>query len=252
MENQTTLFDLAMHTGELLLENGAETYRIEETITRMCRSRGVDSDCFATPSVIILSGLLDGEHRTLMRRVRTKRLDLHLIEELNDFARTFAQGDIPLEQAMRQLEQVAIPLEYAPWVQIVAGGITAAFFSNLFGAGWTSLPVGFGFGVILKLFLMVTEPFRLNFFLRNLLAGFFITLVIHLSALLVKGLDSNALIIGTIMQLVPGVAITNSVRDTLSGDFLSGMTRASEAMFIALGIAFGVGVSLMLMRGIGL
>ncbi len=54
----------------------------------------------------------------------------------------------------------------------------------------------------------------------------------------------DIIIIGSIMSLVPGVAITNAMRDTISGDFISGLSRGMEAVFSALAIAFGVGLIL--------
>ena len=46
------------------------------------------------------------------------------------------------------------------------------------------------------------------------------------------------------MLLVPGLAITNAIRDTISGDLVSGLTRAAEAFFIAISIAVGTGAVL--------
>ena len=58
--------------------------------------------------------------------------------------------------------------------------------------------------------------------------------------------NDQAIIVGCMMQLVPGVAITNFIRDSISGDFLSGISRGSEALFVAMAIAFGVGISYMI------
>ena len=46
------------------------------------------------------------------------------------------------------------------------------------------------------------------------------------------------------MLLVPGLAITNAIRDTMSGDLVSGLTRAAEAFLIAISIATGTGAIL--------
>ncbi len=56
--------------------------------------------------------------------------------------------------------------------------------------------------------------------------------------------DINIIIIGAVMPLVPGVAITNALRDTISGDFVSGVSKLSEAFGIAIAIALGVGTIL--------
>ena len=59
-------------------------------------------------------------------------------------------------------------------------------------------------------------------------------------------MNLEAVIIGAIMPLVPGVAITNAVRDTLQGDYVSGCARILEAFLKAAAIAIGVGAAMAL------
>jgi len=46
--------------------------------------------------------------------------------------------------------------------------------------------------------------------------------------------------IGAVMPFVPGVHITNSIRDILAGHLLSGISRGVEALLTACMIGFGV------------
>ena len=61
--------------------------------------------------------------------------------------------------------------------------------------------------------------------------------------------DLHSIIIGSIMPLVPGVAITNAIYDTLHGDYISGSARMLEAFVTAAAIGIGVGISMALFRG---
>ena len=61
-------------------------------------------------------------------------------------------------------------------------------------------------------------------------------------------INMDVVIISSIMPLVPGVAITNAVRDTLQGDYLSGMARILEVFLKAAAIALGVGVGIALLK----
>ena len=61
--------------------------------------------------------------------------------------------------------------------------------------------------------------------------------------------DYQSVITGTLMILVPGIAITNSLRDIMGGDFVSGLSRMIEAILIAASIAIGVGVMMMILGG---
>lgn len=244
-QTKTSILTLAIATGEMLLQSGAETYRVEETINRMCESRGIVSQCFVTPSVIIVSGEIAGEAVTSMQRVTATAIDLHRIDEVNAFARDFSEHKLELAAAQSELDRLRQLPHYSKRVQLLGGGLAVGGFAVLFGAHWTQFPIGFAFGALLQLFTFYTAPLRLNFFLRNILASFVLTIFINLVNLVIP-IAVNPMIIGSLMPMVPGVAITNSVRDTLTGDFLSGFTRASEAIFVALGIAFGVGLALVL------
>ena len=48
------------------------------------------------------------------------------------------------------------------------------------------------------------------------------------------------------MPLVPGVQITNSVRDFMAGDYMSGLVGTMAASFISIAIALGVVLGLRL------
>ena len=60
--------------------------------------------------------------------------------------------------------------------------------------------------------------------------------------------NMDKIIIGTIMTLVPGLAITNSMRDIIAGDLLAGVTKTTEALLIGAGIAVGAAIPLTFLR----
>ena len=46
------------------------------------------------------------------------------------------------------------------------------------------------------------------------------------------------------MALVPGIALTNAMRDIMAGDMVSGISKAAEALLIGAAIALGTALSL--------
>ncbi|WP_459128882.1 threonine/serine exporter family protein [Guggenheimella bovis] len=254
MTNQTAheFIRLALRTGELLLINGAETYRVEETMDRMCLSRGVDkADAFVTPTGLFFSIEMGNETLTKVRRIKRAAIDLDIIEELNDFARKFSASDMSIEEANLELDRISQIKHFPENLEVIAGGFTCASFSMLFGASFYDLPLAFITGCFLRIFLIKIRSFTFGFFLDLLLGSFLFTLFIYLGTHIFPHINTHAVTIGMIMQMVPGVAITMSIRDTLTGDFLSGVSRLNEAVFIALAIAFGVGVGLLAIQMMG-
>jgi uncharacterized membrane protein YjjP (DUF1212 family) len=53
-------------------------------------------------------------------------------------------------------------------------------------------------------------------------------------------LHIDKIIIGDIMLLIPGIAITTAVRDTLIGDTISGITRLADCLVWAAALAAGI------------
>lgn len=238
------ILNLAVKTSELLLSSGAETYRVEDTVRIMCKSYDIDYvDTFVTPTGIFISLEKGSEVVTIVRRVKKCVIDLHMIESLNNFARAFNKS-ITLNQAENMLNSVERTAHYPIYIQLLSGGISSSFFTLLFKGSLYDMLPAFIIGFLLKFYLMKSTKMNLSFFLVNFIGAFFVTILSLLFQNLSVNISYNSIIIACIMQLVPGFGITNSIRDTISGDILSGVSRANEAVFIALAIALGVGVGL--------
>ena len=96
------------------------------------------------------------------------------------------------------------------------------------------------------------EPLRIflarrgtNRFIENLLSAAWVAAVsvavVQLMNLAGAACSIDKVIIGGIIPLVPGIALTNGVRDIAGCDYLSGTIRGIEALLIGAAIALGVG-----------
>ncbi len=89
---------------------------------------------------------------------------------------------------------------------------------------------------------------NMNFFIKNIISGFLASLIcfIGISIGKIAGIEAsfNMVIIGPLMTLVPGVSLTNGIRDLISGELLAGSAKIMEALFIAIALAFGAGMVL--------
>ena len=87
---------------------------------------------------------------------------------------------------------------------------------------------------------------RLNNFLLNALGAAFLVWMAKMAVTNIGLMNSDKIIIGGIMLLVPGLAITNAIRDTMAGDLVAGNARMMEAFFVSVAIATGAGTMLKL------
>lgn len=234
---------LAIKAGSIMLQNGAETYRVEDTIVRMCKSRKYIQDvgAFVTPTGIFASLEYEGEIITQIQRIKSIEIDLNKIDMINNFSRKFVSSTMTSEEGMSELKRIDAIISCKLSKIVIFGSLSAAFFTLMFGGTILDFISSFLVSIFVILCSRTLSKYNVTFFISNFCGAAIASL---LSILFIKiGLGDNMdkIIIGSIMPLVPGVSITNAIRDTMSGDFVSGLSRGMEAIVIASAIAFGAG-----------
>lgn len=231
--------------SQIMLESGAEAYRIEDTCTFICHSFGisqVDSIVLSTGIYITLSPPNKG-NRTVISRIKNRSIDLSKLNEVNSISRLITSKQITLDEAIIRLHDLKnnVTVHKSP-LNIFYGGITAAFFTLLFKGGIVEFALALLSGIIVqyvssKLKTLDSHQFFIGFFGAGVIS------IIAISATyLLKTGDYNKVIVGSIMPLLPGLSMTNAIRDTMRGDLISGLARGTEAILIAASLAAGAGV----------
>lgn len=232
------LMNLVMRAGKLLLENGAEVFRVQQTMDIIARSYGgQDVNIYVLTNGLYCS--MEGQ-RTRVAYVPEATPHLGRVAEINDLSRRIAAGKVPLAEASTRLEEIAALPPTPAWGQVAACASGSACFAILFGGVWADVGWALLIGVLLQLFLFGAARLRLNKIFTKLVgAGLVAALAVALPC---QGMDQ--VIIGCLMPLTPGIALTMSIRDFINGDYLSGTIRLIDALLIAGSIACGVGLVL--------
>ncbi|MBS5111719.1 MAG: threonine/serine exporter family protein [Coprobacillus cateniformis] len=236
--------------GYLLLKHGAEIYRVEESIQRMCEGLGFhDVEVFAIPSYFTLSLTLhDGTPYHSSKRSRTNRIHLDHLYELNCLVRQISNQELTLEQINQKIHY--IKHQKLNFQLILIGYIvSAAMFCVFFGGGFNEMIVSAIIGFVLYYFIYLMELLNMNTIVRTILSSMVLASIAIIAHKINIINNQQSVITGTLMLLVPGIAITNSLRDIIGGDFVSGLSRMIEAILIAASIAIGVGVMMMVLKG---
>lgn len=237
------LLNIAVDLGYRLMYSGAEIYRVEESMGRLLSAYGLASpEVFTVPKCVIVSITTpDGHPITRMRRVGEHGTDIELLERCNELCRELCAATPPLDEAQAQLDCLdeRVP-QYAPRQILLGYGAAPAFFSPLFGGGLLdTLSAALG-GLAVGVCLLYMRRFiSSNAFFRTVICSAVASL---LSLLLVRlGLGDNVdtVTISVLMVLVPGVPLTNAMREIMAGDTISGISRAADAILIAAAIAIG-------------
>jgi len=241
------LMNFALHIGEVMLKSGAETYRVEDSINRiLATSKGTDIESYVTPTGLFASmDSSDGTHLSYVRRINHRSIHLYRIEMANEISRLFCGGHLELDDAIHQLKDLEKSVDYNPRIATISVSMAAGLFAIVFGGTLADALVTMFAGLVLALFQILLSKKEISQFFMDMIGGLLTTttalIFLHFVHL---GDHQDIILISSIMPLVPGVAITNAIRDTLHGHLVSGTARILDAFIIAASIATGVGISL--------
>lgn len=250
MEREQKILRFAVSAGEVLLKNGGEIFRVQETISRILTAFGLNDHSLYILSNGIFATLNEGtEHACFaLRNVPAQRVNLGIITAVNELSRKIAaNADYEkLEQYETELETCA-NLPFTPlWLRLVASFIGCGCFCFLFGGKPLDCAAAACCGIVLQVFLSFYGKGYISRYMPTIIGSFIITVLGSIMVSFCNSLSLDHIIIGTIMMLVPGVAFTNSIREFFNGDFLSGSIHLIDALLTGICIAVGVGASLWL------
>jgi len=242
------LLNMAAELGYQLMFSGAEIYRVEESVHRLLCAYELNApEVFAIPNCIIISvSTPDGHPITRMRRVPGHGTDIDLLERCNDLCRHLCTQKPPLEEAQAAVNSLSARApQYRPWQVLLGYGAATAFFSPLFGGGaldaLAALLCGLAVGAGI---LYGKKIIGTNLFFRTVICSAEASFLSLLMVRLGLGHSVDIITISVLMLLVPGVALTNAMREIMAGDVMSGLARVADAILIAGAIALGSGVGL--------
>ena len=247
------LLNTAMDIGHFLLAAGAETYRVEESIQRILYAYGVKHvDVFAiTNNITVTMTMADDTCYTRLRRVYSRSTNYQMVEDLNHLSRYICKERPSVEEIHSRLQLIRQKKLYPEWSMIALGfGGIALWFTLFFGGNWQDAAVAFVAGALTRAVFRVMDYLHTSSFFINLVCSLMITVIAVKTVQYGLADNSDSIIIGTLMILVPGVAITNAMRDVIAGDLLAGTMKGVEALLIALALAIGTGVALIAMGGV--
>lgn len=240
--------DTALEAGRILLKNGAEIFRVEETITRICHHFGVTKvDIFTLSHGLFVSAENEkGEAYTKVKHIPLSGANLEIVAEVNALSRQISEGHVTLQEAEERLKEIRKTPPKRWQFQILATGMSAACYGFLLGATLTESLVTFCIGCVLGVWVLFAKRLHLSKIIINSVGGMIITLLAIFARAICSSvvLQLDGMIIGALMPLVPGLAFTNAIRDIADSDILSGTVRMIDALMVFVYIAVGVGIVL--------
>ena len=240
-----TLLDLATDLGYELAMSGAETFRVEESITRVLDSYDIQSEVFAIPNYLVVSIITDsGEPITRMRRIGQHGNDLDSVEKFNGLSRALCNRKPEPKIGLEWLKMVrSQKIFYPPPLYYLGNFLGALGFALFFGGTWTDGICAGLCGLLVGFITKFLEDMKANYFFRTIAAAFTMAFAAYTLSVLGIAPNVDAVVIGTLMLLVPGLLFTNAMRDIIYGDTNSGVNRIVQVLLIAVALALGTGAA---------
>ncbi len=246
------LTDLAATMGYHLAMSGAETFRVEDTIHRILLAYGVECEVFAIPNSVSVSlEAANGKPLMIMRRIGFHGNDLEKMEKLNALSRQICAKKPAVDEAMEWLhETLASCRTYSTGAFYLGNVLVGIGFCLVFGGALSDCLWAGLLGLIIGLVTRFMDRREANPFFSTILASCLMALPAYAAAGLGWLKSPDAAIIGAQMLLVPGLLITNSMRDIIYGDTNSGIFRIVQVVLTALAIALGTAAAWRLTAGL--
>ena len=236
------LLSCIMRIARLMVESGAEIYRVEESLRRVCEAYGVERvDVYATTSQVMVTVEMP-DYEILTNSIRIQRIANHMerVDRLNDLVRYMAANAPRAEEVEKRLAAVQQTPSYSRGVRLLSFGLIAGTFCLFFGArSGTETLLATAIGCALGACTIMLEDLDANRLLIRFVCSLLASVLAFLGCRIGLAEQVDYIIIGNIMTLIPGVGLTNALRDLFTGDNLTGALRLIEAVLMAFVIAAG-------------
>lgn len=252
IDERRKLIACMLDIGKAMLKSGAEISRVEDTLMRIGKSYGAKRvNAFALASIILVSiEFIDGEEITRTRRIRKGlQNDFSRLEEFNELSRKFCSGKISIDDMSSEILRI---MSKTPSKLLIYSGnaLASGAFAMFFGGNIFDALVSALFGLLICFLQYRFTPLCRNSLTFVFIASFFTGLGILFLSELIPVLNADKIMIGDIMLLVPGIAITISVRDIFVGDTITGSMRFVESILSAVALAAGFILAILTVGGV--
>ncbi len=234
------ILDVSISISYLMLSYGAEISRVEDTARRLCLAYGVaEVHVFAISSSVVITLIRDGKTLTQTRRVTSINTNLDRVDCLNQLSRSICEELFDYQRIMQSIQEIEKRPLYSKIITIFAYALISGAFSVFFGGSILDVLSAVAIGAVMRMVMLLLEHLKAVPFFTTALSSAISAGLAMLAARLFQGVSIEATLLGVLMNLVPGVALTNSMRDFIATDYMSGTGRLVECFFCGTAIALG-------------
>lgn len=235
------LLNCTLDIAEQMLICGAEIWRVEDSVKRMCHSMGAHRvDVFIiTSSMIATVYDAEGHPFTQTRRIMGIGTDIERLHRLNGLSRRICERKMRVGEIRAEYNEILSQRSYPFWAECLSYAVIAASFTLFFGGTWVESAISFFVGLLMRFVVFFVDKTLMNKIFARFISTYLACSLAFVSIKIGWIMTIDKVMIGNIMTLIPGVGLTNALRDLFTGDSIAGLLRLIEAVLTALAIAAG-------------
>lgn len=236
--------EIILKAGKILLSSGAEISRTEDTMNYIARAMNFkDLEAYVSNRGIFATAKkTDGTEITRIYNVPEVDINLSKIESVNALSRRITQKNITIEEIESELNQINTMSDYSFFWRLVAYTLGASGFSYAIGSSITDSIIAGIIGLILGVYMCTIKRILSSDVLITILGSILIALLGNLFIHFELGSNLSVILLGAMIDIVPGVPFVNAIREYSQNNYNTGITLMMGALLTCISMAVGVAV----------
>lgn len=241
-----------MLIGKSLHRYGASADRIEKALSLMCLNLNVNADFFSLPTGIFASFKTIDDEFTRMERLEPGKINLAKLYYVDQIVEQAVDRDsITIEEGIqRTLNVLSSDVEYNNLLSTLGYSLISLPICIFLNGTWTDAIVSIFIGLLVGLFTESVKEERIDSVSDGI--NSFVATVLSIGVGFYYPINTNIVILSSLITLVPGLSVTMAVGELSSQNLTSGTARLLGATMIMLKISFGIFMGNEAMKYLGL
>jgi uncharacterized membrane protein YjjP (DUF1212 family) len=247
--------DFCLRVGEMLLSSGAGAADVTATMRALAWHLDVrhpDIDVTFTSLSMTYQPSPEDPPLIQMRQVKQRDIDYEDLTLVDHLVRDVLSDRVDLAEARATLARIVSSGHAMPrWVVTLGWGVMCAGVGVQLGGTLTVIAIAFAAAVCIDRLQMLMARRRLPFFYQQVAGGGVATILAALAAASGVVDDPSLVVTANIVMLLAGIGFMGALQDALSGFYVTGGARLTEALLATAGIIAGVSGGLTVARMMG-
>jgi len=241
-EDAQLVGSVLLEIGASLMSSGASTHRTRITLERTAKGLGYGIELLITQRALMLT-IIDKEQQYLFSRLKRTSphgVNFRVVSGISHLSWNVYEQNWTVAQVSDELQRLKSLPHYPRLVILGMVGLAGAAFCRIFGGGFVEMAVAFVATVVGLFVRQESVRIKFNPYICVYFAAFTASLIAGIAEHFHIGADPDKAFATSVLFLVPGVPLINSVTDLMDGNIQNGIVRAVNGLMISFSIAMGL------------